>query len=423
VVQFTAIGLAGLVTVGLATLVASQRVGQREAIADVRTTTLVRAQGLVEPRVTDGLGHRDPAAVAQVGRAVTHGVLDANLVRVKIWTAAGTIVYASDPRLEGHTYELEADEQAALRTGSIAADVSDLAKPENRYERGYGKLLEVYLPIRSPDGSRLLFEAYYRFDVVSASADQIWRSFAPVALGALLVLELLQIPLAWSLARRLRQRQAEREALLERVLVASDDERRRIVGDLHDGVVQDLTGVSWSLAGAARAPATPEPVADVLDQAAESVRASVVDLRTLMVDLYPPDLEAAGFASGLEDLAGPAAGAGVAVEVDVTGLSQPLPRPVAALFHRAAREALRNVVAHAGATTASVAAGVDHHQAWLRVADDGVGFDPAVADERAGQGHLGLRNLDGLVRDLGGSLAITASGTGGTVVELEVPLW
>jgi two-component system, NarL family, sensor kinase len=422
VAQFAAIGLTGLATVALATLVASQRIGQREAITDVRTTTLVRAQGLVEPVVIDGLSRGEPSAVARVATAVTHGVLDANLVRVKIWTAAGTIVYSDQRRLEGSTYPLDDDEVDALRTGSIAAGVSNLDKPENRYERGYHKLLEVYLPIRTPSGQRLLFEAYYRFDVVSDSADRIWRSFAPVALGALVVLELLQIPLAWSLARRLRQRQDEREALLHRVMEASDVERRRIAGDLHDGVVQDLTGVTYTLAGAARARSTPGPTAALLGDAAESVRASVVDLRSLMVDLYPPDLEERGFESALEDLSGPMARAGVAASFDVSELGRPLPTPVATLFYRAAREALRNVLAHAGATTVTVRAGSDDRRAWLRVADDGVGFDPARAEARAAEGHLGLRTLDGLARDLGGSLAVGAGTTGGTRLELEVPL-
>src|SRR5262249_48763063 len=150
----------------------------------------------------------------------------------------GEIVYSNEPRLIGTRYPLGAGELAALNQGLIKAEASDLAAPENKYERQYKKLLEVYLPIRVPDGSRLLFEAYYRYDGVSASGHRIWSSFAPVALGSLVALELLQIPLAWSLARRLRQRQMERELLLHRAIETSDVERRRIASDLHDGVVQ-----------------------------------------------------------------------------------------------------------------------------------------------------------------------------------------
>src|ERR1700712_4111398 len=93
VAQFTAVGLAAVVIVGLATLTASRRVGQREAITDARTTTPVRAQGWVEPAVTDSLAAGDPAAVAPVGDVIEDQVVDTSLVRVKIWTESGILVY------------------------------------------------------------------------------------------------------------------------------------------------------------------------------------------------------------------------------------------------------------------------------------------------------------------------------------------
>src|SRR3954447_6293490 len=225
IVQFFLVGLLAVVLVGIATAVAARRVGQREAIVDARTTTLVKAQNIVEPNVTSGLLTGQPAAVRRVDAAVRHGVLDRSLVRVKIWTRDGHIVYSDDPRLAGASYTLGKDEIAALDTGVIEAEVSDLKKPENRFDRPFGKLLEVYLPIRTPSGERLLFEAYYRYSAVSASGTRIWRSFAPISIGALVALELIQIPIAWSLARRLRERQRERERLLQQALDASDTQR------------------------------------------------------------------------------------------------------------------------------------------------------------------------------------------------------
>jgi two-component system NarL family sensor kinase len=186
--------------------------------------------------------------VVRVAAVVTKGVLDKNLVRVKIWTPAGQIVYSNEPRLIGMTFKLGADESAAIDQGVIAAEVSDVAKPENIFERGQGKLLEVYLPVQTPSGHRLLFEAYFRYAAVSVAGRNIWRSFAPISIGALVALELVQVPLAWALARRLRDRQR----LLEESLQVSDIERRRIASDLHDGVVQDLAGVAYSLAGSSR---------------------------------------------------------------------------------------------------------------------------------------------------------------------------
>jgi signal transduction histidine kinase len=422
VAQFAAIGLAAVAIVGFATLVASRRIGEREAITDARTTTLIKAQGLVEPVVTDGLATGDPVAVAAVSDVVEHGVLDSSsLVRVKIWTADGTIVYSDESRLEGAHFGLGADEVDALQSGVIKADVSDLSQPENRYEQSFGKLLEVYLPIRTPSGGRLLFEAYYRYDAVSAAGNRIWRSFAPVSIGALVVLELLQIPLAWSLARRLRQRQREREALLRRALEASDLERRRIATDLHDGVVQDLVGVALSLAGAARGEREPTSAANVLDGAADAVRATITSLRSTLIDIYPPDLHEHGLGVSLADLVDGATSPELQVTLDAGPLRDPLPAPIVTLLYRAAREALRNVAAHADATAVTVRAGSDSGGAWLEVSDDGVGFDPQIIETRASEGHFGLKGLDGLVRDAGGTMRMTSTETG-TAVRVEVPI-
>ena len=240
------------------------------------------------------------------------------------------------------------DELAALSTGRIDAEVSDLPKPENRYEQSQGKLLEVYLPIETPSGEPLLFEAYYRYSLVSNNGNQLWRSFAPIALGSLIALELVLIPLAYSLARRLRQKSEERELLLRQALEASDVERRHIASDLHDGVVQDLPArrtrsrrrlvertVTPSIRRSWR---TPPPCG----------RASA--LRSLVIDIYPPDfgevtLESAltdllavgrRRGSALTDLLARTAETGIETELDATELQDPLPDPVARL-HSARR--------------------------------------------------------------------------------------
>jgi signal transduction histidine kinase len=421
VAQFLAAGLIAVLIVGVATAAASRRVGQREAIADARSTTLVRAQSLVEPVVEDGLADGDPAAVQAIADAVQRGVIDDSLVRVKIWTGDGRIVYSDVRALEGSVYPLGEEERDALDTGVIEAEVSDLSRPENRYERPFGKLLEVYLPIRTPNGDRLLFEAYYRYDAVSASGRRIWRSFAPIAIGSLIVLELVQLPLAWSLALRLRHRQREREALLQRAVDASDVERRRIAADLHDGVVQDLAGVTFELAGAARERGVPPTAAAALSRASESVRSTVSSLRSMLLDIYPPDLAELGLTAALQNLAADASTDVLDVRTEVRGDVDAVPVPVAQLLYRAAREAVRNVCAHADAAHAQITAGLDGATVSLEVRDDGVGFDPEVVADRLRQGHVGLRGLRDVVRAAGGDLTVTSSAGAGTVVRVEVP--
>lgn len=420
--QFTLVGIVAVVIVGLATSIASRRVGEREAIVDARTKTLVKAQGLVEPVVTDELLNGDPAAVAKVAAVVPRDVLDDSLVRVKIWNRDGTIVYSDEPRLIGSHYTLGPDELAALDTGVIEADVSDLTKPENRFERSSGKLLEVYLPIRAPNGKRLLFEGYFRYSAVSSSGARIWRSFAPISLGALLALELVQIPLVWSLARRLRQRQRERERLLQQALDASDVERRRIASDLHDGVVQDLVGVAYALGGAARRGDIGTDSAELLDQSASDVRVSIKALRSLLVEIYPPNLFDEGLVAALTDLLARANGKGIVTTLDVEALQGSLPPTVAGLLYRAAQESLRNVLAHAQATTVNMRVSDRDRVATLEVVDDGVGFTPEHTTHDVKDGHFGLQGLTDLVTDAGGRFAVHSAPGRGTRVHVEVPL-
>ena len=254
VAGFAIAGIVAAVIVGSATAVASRRVGQREAIADARTNALIIAEGLIEPLLTDAFATgEDDVASARLSAVVRSDVLDDALVRVKVWAPDGTVLFSDDSRVIGQRFDLDGEELDSLRTGRIEAEVSDLAKPENRFERELGeRLLEVYLPVHTPEGRPLLFEAYFLLDDVRANGSRLWRSFAPISLGALVMLEIVQLPLAWSLARRLRQRLQERERLLQRALEASEVERRQIASDLHDGVVQDLAGVAFALSARAR---------------------------------------------------------------------------------------------------------------------------------------------------------------------------
>jgi signal transduction histidine kinase len=414
------VGAAALAIVALALSVASRRVGEREAIVEARSEALVKAQGLVEPAVAEGLLEGDPDAIAAIDEVVQGDVLSDSLVRVKVWSEDGTILYSDEPRLVGATYELGEEELDAIEAGVVEAEVSDLSKPENRFERAQGKLLEVYLPVATPSGEQVLFEAYFRYASVEESGQRIWRSFAPIAIGALIVLELIQIPLAYSLARRLRIRQLEREDLLNRAVNASEHERRRIAQDLHDGVVQDLAGVSYSLAALARDPA--EPNAPELAAAADNVRASIEALRTLLVELYPPNLAEEGLGAAITDLLARSRAVGLDTEVDTTDLTEEPPIEVARLLYRTVQESLRNVIAHADASTVRITVAAGDGTARAEVVDDGAGFDVEAARAAAAGGHVGLLGITDLVQDAGGRLDLVSAPGAGTTIRIEVPI-
>jgi signal transduction histidine kinase len=380
---------------------------------------LVEAAGLD----TNGILHDDEDARQDLDDLVQAQVIGGPIVRVKLWTEGGTIVYSDEPALIGRRFSLGDEELELFKTGGAQAELSDLSSPENRFERQQGKLLEAHTTIRTPDGTQLLFEIYERYSSVSASSHRLLIAMAPPLLGGLVVLMLFQLPLAWSMGRRLQRGHRERETLLTNAVEASAQERRRIAADLHDGVVQDLAGVAFGLA-----PLTAEAQgrgdkaqAAALRQATETLRQGVRSLRTLLVEIHPPNLESAGLRVALSDLLSPLAAAGIDTSLDVDD-SPAEGGEHDELVYRVAREALRNAQKHASASTVSVVVTrAPHGTTRLVVSDDGAGFSPVQRADRGTEGHLGLTLLEAIVQQAGGTLAVHSTPGTGTMVEMELP--
>ena len=420
VARYALVALVTLTVVAVATAYASRRLGTDEAIDDAIRMTSISATAVVEPLVTDELAAMDPDAIALIDAVVRQQVLRGSLLRVKIWTNDGTIVYSDEGRLIGQRFELDSEALDAFRGGpgdvQAAAEVSNLSEDENQYEEPAVKLLEVYLPIYTPTQTPLLFEAYFRYEGVAEAGRRAWLRFAPVTLGSLLFLELLQIPLVLSLARRLRRTQEQRELLLYRAIDSADAERRRIASDLHDGVVQDLAGVTFALAATSRVMKGSER--EQVSQASEQVRDVVRSLRSLLVEIYPPNLYEEGLEAALTDLMARLDPRGIAATLPIDTPVSELSVDIAQLLYRAAQEGLRNVVAHANASRVLVSIAKDVDRLILRVIDDGRGFKPDQVPQR--DGHLGLRALAGFATTMGAEVTIESDAGKGTELRLEV---
>jgi two-component system NarL family sensor kinase len=420
--RFALVSVAAILVLGAVGVTIMRSTGTSEAIREAKQVTRLVGRGTVEPDVTPAILRGDPRAIRRLDRLVRRRVLHDPIVRVKIWTPAGRIVYSDEPRLIGARYELESSHRNALRKGTLDADVSDLHEAENRFERNHGKLLEVYMPIHASNGRPLLFEVYQRFSSISSGGRHLWLSFLPALLGALLVLGLLQLPLAWSMARRLRAGQEERETLLRRTLEASDSERRRIARVLHDGVVQELAGVSYSLSAAAdRSEGGDAAMEDALRKAAAHTRESMRELRSLLVEIYPASLHQAGLEASLRDVLAPLGRQGLETSL-VIDRDLELSESAEAQLFRAAREALRNVLLHAGARRVEVRVTRAGETAKMVVADDGRGFSPDALSQRRDEGHLGLRLLADLAAEAGGRLVLDSEPGRGTRVTMEIPV-
>jgi signal transduction histidine kinase len=420
-----AIAVAAVVVLGVVAFAGSviaQRVAERQGVHDAAVTTDLLATSAVQPRLTDAVLTK-PAVAARAFEQIAEAVVVDPVIRIKIWRPDGTVLWSDDSTLIGRQFELEDDARDALVEGKVVAAVSDLDRPENVDERSAGKLLEVYRPVWTPSGEPLLFEAYLSYDAVSSRSSQLWRSFVGILLSSLLATLLLLTPLVWSLVRRTKRAQAQREALLQRAADVSLIERRRIAGALHDGLVQDLAAASYVVAAQAeQAERRADPgSAQALRETAASVRSGIGGLRALLVDLYPPNLRSAGLASAFRDVTSALAARGLQVEseLDEAAIERLDVDQQEAVF-RVGQEALRNAERHARAEHVRLTLALLDDVVRLEVIDDGVGIDTTGGAGR--QDSFGRRLMADQAERVGGTLAVRSAPGAGTTVRLDVPV-
>jgi signal transduction histidine kinase len=218
-------------------------------------------------------------------------------------------------------------------------------------------------------------------------------------------------------AARTHQLADELQDSRERLVVAREEERRRIRRDLHDGLGPSLSGVVYQLESA-RLLVDKDPGAakETIAGLSAHVQDVVADVRRLVHDLRPPALDDRGLVGALTQQAERISdGAGPTVDVDAKELGS-LPAAVEVAAYRIAGEALTNVTRHAAAHRATVRLRRDERELLVEIEDDGTGIAP---DAQAGVGLVSLRER---AAELGGRSEVTCPPAGGTVVRAWLPL-
>jgi len=425
VVALVTVGFLGMLVVAASGVAVVRRLAETQAVDEARTLTHLDAVK-VENKLTrrmllqvpgDRVNPRLDALVKQIVQPRPAGPV----VRVKIWQAngrTGTIIYSDVRPLVGLTEPLEDQQLDALDNGGSFAALSDLDRQEHRYEHGLGPLTEVYTRINGPGGRRLLFETYQRSALIVNASKEIASSFTPVLILTLLGAAGLELVLAVTLIRRFRRGQREREELMQEVVEASFRERRIIAGDLHDGPVQEMSGLSLGLTAEAES-AEDERTRQTLTRAAGAVRNSLRALRSAIVGIYPPNLDQTGLESALSDLLARLSSREISGHLSYE-VEQELGHWANELLYRSSQEAIRNVEKHADAANVWVSVHRQNGKVTLRVSDDGRG-GARVNDQVGESGRFGLAVLSDIVRDAGGRMQV-ASDTRGTTLQVDVPV-
>lgn len=226
------------------------------------------------------------------------------------------------------------------------------------------------------------------------------------------------------LHRQLVARDRAHENFVEQVIEAQELERRRLAGDIHDGISQRLVTLSYRLDAASRAVGADTALAtEQLALARELVDLTLGEARAAINGLRPPVLDDLGLAGGLASLARsiPQVQLGLQIETDLAEVR--LADHIELALYRIAQECLQNVVKHARASTARLTFTADRDTARLEIADDGVGFDtfenPLGGDEMGGYGLLSMAERAEIV---GGRLNIRSRPGSGTTVTATIPL-
>ena len=214
----------------------------------------------------------------------------------------------------------------------------------------------------------------------------------------------------------LRRSENKRRVLVGQLVRATEDERGRLAGDVHDGSVQVMTAVGMRLETLKRrlGDVGVEATADY-EQIQSEVSAAVASLRQLMFDLRPPALDESGVEAALEEVL---SRLDVETSFDASGFEEP-PSELRTILFRIGQEAIANVRKHAEAVSVSVRLSSDPSGWLMKIVDDGRGFDPSAVTEDPM--HMGLASMRERAEIGGGTLRIVSAPGQGTTIDVSLP--
>jgi signal transduction histidine kinase len=198
------------------------------------------------------------------------------------------------------------------------------------------------------------------------------------------------------------------------------EERQRLARELHDSVTQALYGMTLYAEAMSRQLASGEIelANEQLSELQTTAQEALREMRLLIFQLRPPDLEADGLVTVLRTRLEAVEGrAGLNMEFQVDSEVR-LPLEIEEGLYRIAQEALNNILKHASAKSVVVCLTLDEPTVVLEITDDGIGFDPEAGLEDAG---LGMDGMYERAAEIGGQLTVESELGEGSKIRVEVP--
>jgi signal transduction histidine kinase len=341
------------------------------------------------------------------------------IVRVKIYDAAATVVWSDEARLIGRRFPGNQELASALR-GSTTVSVETEPKGENVYERNSaGGLVEVYVPIVFPGTARVagVVETYKLPGQVFANIRRGQLIVAATALAGGVVLYLSLFSVVRLVARRLESQRA----LTAHLQVEREQERTSIAHEAREQLAQVLSALKIDLSRmAANPPHEPEALQARMRGMVTLVDAAMKSALQIASDSRPGILDTLGLAAAL-DWEARRFQARTNIQCQFTSRFHELDldQEHRTVMFRFFQEALSNVARHAGATHVTVGLEKEAGRLVLVVEDNGRGITGQEIDDPKSLGLLTMRESAHL---LGGEFLISGAPGHGTRLTLTIPL-
>lgn len=247
-------------------------------------------------------------------------------------------------------------------------------------------------------------------------AEYFWESRWFASMVFIVVAGLLGL-VFWNRLRHLRERQERRAEFARQIIFASEQERRRIATDLHDGLSQNLLLVkNWARLAIEKATSDNEASFEYMDRINSLAAESINETRTIIENLVPQNLHRLGLTEAIINITEQVQDAfGVFFEKDVENIDGLLDDESELSVYRMTQECVNNIIKHSESPRGSILIRKDAKVIVVRVSDFGIGI------RSNGSRGSGLRNLEERAELLGGSIEIDSRIDEGTKITIRVP--
>ena len=380
---------------------------------------------------------------------LTETALGRDIVSFKLWSAEGSILYSRHKPLIGSTFAHPELERALA--GEVVAELSDLSKPDNVYERErWDSLIETYAPVQlDDDGPVIAVAEFYQnpdhllTDIGQAQARSwLFVGAATVIMYLLLVVRVRTIGNIVESQRdelegnvtRLRDLLTTNRRLQDRMQAAAGrttalNERylHRISADLHDGPAQNVALALLRMEELDKALSTGGHLATDESQESgdlgtvrSSLESALKDIRSIAGGLRLPEIDDLSLTdTAVRVLKEFERATGTEVDFHPRDLPSRAPLPLKITVYRVLQEALANSYRHGNGASQAVTLSTNGNTIELEITDTGPGFDPDLAVDDGSLGLIGMRER---VELLGGQFELAKGTPSGTVIRVCLPL-